>query len=259
MLSGPCAQCGIKVQRGAGVFCANFSHGRGPWTPCHMVWCGKCYRPTLNDHFPVLQPKDKQGNVIDMAREEQRFRQARNGDHLMISFQCDLCHFRNIQGRDPMGSVTDDNLMTCIRRANLDAFWAREPGTVSANLYDARRSVTTQVDCLGIISGGFRPLGPFPLRDTCGMIPAATMLMRSLDAGRNDKTVQFGTIRKVRSTFTNLHNASVNGMGSSTLMGDGRKCTDSLTHSLYGTTDSSRDVTNEWVTLSNQIWLSRLK
>lgn len=153
----------------------------------------------------------------------------------MISFQCDLCHFRNIQGRDPIGSVTDDNLMTCIRRANLDAFWAREPGTVSANLYDARRSVTTQVDCLGITSGGFRPLGPFPLRDTCGMIPAATMLMRSLDAGRNDKTVQFGTIRKVRSTFTNLHNASVNGMGSSTLMGDGRKMhfTDSLTHSLW--------------------------
>jgi hypothetical protein len=53
--------------------------------------------------------------------------------------------------------------------------------------------------------------------------PAGTLLMRSLDAGRNDKTVQFGTIRKVRSTIKNLHNASVNGMGSSTLMGDGRK------------------------------------
>jgi hypothetical protein len=52
----------------------------------------------------------------------------------MCAFQCDLCHFRNIQKRDPgREDPADIFLLTMIRRANLDAFWSRKSSTVSHN------------------------------------------------------------------------------------------------------------------------------
>jgi hypothetical protein len=32
-----------------------------------------------------------------------RFIEARAGDHIICPFQCELCHIRNIKGRDPRG------------------------------------------------------------------------------------------------------------------------------------------------------------
>jgi hypothetical protein len=40
-----------------------------------------------------------------------RFKSGRNGDHLLCPFQCDLCHFRNIQGRDPVPGLVKDKLL----------------------------------------------------------------------------------------------------------------------------------------------------
>jgi hypothetical protein len=78
---------------------------------------------------PMLMPQGK----------EPRFTCARNGDHLMLTFQCELCHFRNIQGKDPMaGNKKHEDLMVHIRRCNLDAFWSREKGSVSNNASEAR-------------------------------------------------------------------------------------------------------------------------
>jgi len=53
----------------------------------------------------------------------------------------DLCHFRNIQRRDPViGNVKDSLSLRCIRRArNLDAMWAREPTTVGGNLREVKK------------------------------------------------------------------------------------------------------------------------
>ena len=63
-----------------------------------------------------------------------RFREARDGDDLMITFQCDLCHFENVSGRHPrQDSHRDQLLLMCIRRATLDSFWSRERSTVNAN------------------------------------------------------------------------------------------------------------------------------
>ena len=57
-------------------------------------------------------------------KDMERFQKGRNGDHLMTSFQCDICHFRNMKNRDYIaGRVDDQKLMVCIRRANLDAFF----------------------------------------------------------------------------------------------------------------------------------------
>ena len=37
----------------------------------------------------------------EMGCQEVEFVRARNGDHLMTPFQCDLCHFRNLKKQDP--------------------------------------------------------------------------------------------------------------------------------------------------------------
>ena len=96
------------------------------------MWCGKCYTPHPGDPFPVKRPVDDD-NVLQLdAKDREQFLEGRDGDHLMTAFQCDLCHFRNIKKRNPRpGRFQDDTMMLYIRRANLDALWAREPNTVN--------------------------------------------------------------------------------------------------------------------------------
>ena len=55
---------------------------------------------------------------------------ARDGDNILVPFQYDLCHFRNLVNRDPVRLDEDLRLIIGIRRANLDSFWSREEGTV---------------------------------------------------------------------------------------------------------------------------------
>jgi hypothetical protein len=48
------------------------------------------------------------GEGIVGEKDAGRFLKVRPGDHIMCQFQCDLCHFRNIQRRDPVvGNVKD--------------------------------------------------------------------------------------------------------------------------------------------------------
>ena len=55
-------------------------------------------------------------------------------------------------------------------------------------------------------------MGPFAGQDHCGMGVAALSTERSLDKGTtNEKRVQHGTVRKFRSTFSNMWQASVEG------------------------------------------------
>jgi hypothetical protein len=79
--------------------------------------------------------EEEEGMELD-PRAAGRFLKGRNDDHLMgIPFECDLCHFCNLTLRDPIWGLThDENELTCIRRANLDAFCSRAPSTVGANL-----------------------------------------------------------------------------------------------------------------------------
>ena len=53
---------------------------------------------------------------------------ARNGDHLMIPFQCELYHFRNLKGANPGRRSEDILLLGKIRRANGDAFLVKGSG-----------------------------------------------------------------------------------------------------------------------------------
>ena len=94
--------------------------------------------------FPVLVENDPDNSLVDeeylIEDDMTRFMVARDGDHLMTPFQCEKCHFFNIQGRARnLVCPTDDLLSICIRRATIDLFWARERYIVASNLWLAER------------------------------------------------------------------------------------------------------------------------
>ena len=97
-----------------------------------MVWYGGCYTKNPKDDFP--KSGKESGGYWEVELEE-IYENGRTGDHMRSHFQCDLCHFRNIKGRGMTnGSYKYEILITAIRRASLDGFWSREPGTVRGNL-----------------------------------------------------------------------------------------------------------------------------
>jgi hypothetical protein len=175
------------------------------------------------DDFPVRQPKDVDGITQVMAGDEDRFQHGRDGDHLLLSFQCGLCHFRNMEGRNPIaGKALDDRVMMLIRRATLDSFWSREPATVRGTLRNGGR-LEDIVDQLGL-SPVLGAMGPFPVADVTGMKLAVAMLVRSLDPGKTERYVQFGTVRPLWSAYANIYHASKEHLvGASVLTGGSRK------------------------------------
>jgi hypothetical protein len=110
-------------------------------------------------------------------------------------------------------SFEDVEIMALIRRASLDALWSREPTTVSANLREAVRmeKFTSRVKLPCVTPA----MGPFPLQDDFGMLPAIALLDRSLDKGVYADHVQWGTFRKAMSVVTNITQAGVGGLGNS--------------------------------------------
>jgi hypothetical protein len=131
----------------------------------------------------------------------------------MCPFQCDCCHFWNIHkvGSDEEGDPKDKLCLLAVRRAILDGFWAREKATVEANAREARKYVL-EASLMGIVKP-YPPRGPFPVEDEWGMGPAAVLLMRSLDKGKNSEFVQYETIRNVRSHFSNFIHTIPGGIG----------------------------------------------
>ena len=157
-------------------------------------------RPTLDDDGVPLPDK-----------EDNRFLRARAGDMLMVPFQCEICHFRNMEKRDPArGDAKDDEVLEYIRRASLDAFWSRETSTVKKNLGILWRAENF-CERLSLKSVS-PPLGPFPLNDVLGMKAAIAVLDKSLDKGIYERLVQWETFRKTRSAITNVHQASAFGL-----------------------------------------------
>jgi len=101
---------------GARIFCANYAYKREGWRPCQKAWCGPCYTGAELTRFPVLEPEDKDDVVTLISQDKHRFQVAKNGDHLMVAFQCNWCHFVNINKRNPIQDKPEDIcLMRCIR------------------------------------------------------------------------------------------------------------------------------------------------
>jgi hypothetical protein len=121
----------------------------------------------------------------------------------MCPFQCDECHFVNVHGMGSNAEDPKDRLcLLGFRRAILDSFWARETATVDANRREAKRYLF-DASLMGIVRP-YPKRGPFKMEDEWEIGPAAVLLMRSLEKGKNAEFVQYETIRKVRSHFSNF-------------------------------------------------------
>ena len=136
------------------------------------------------------------------------FLHGRDGDHLMVPFECDLCIFRKLKGHNPgLKNETDSLLLACIRRANLDAFWSSASSTVEGNMRKTKLALNFS-SRLGL-KGPYSQDGPLPNYDHCGYEVAIQMLMNSLNKGRNNPNyTQFDTIRKIRTAYSNQVRAS---------------------------------------------------
>ena len=159
-----------------GLFCANYAKTRGGFESCQGVWCATCYTPDRPEEFPIQQMLEEDGIEIPKEEGDNDYLVARKGDDLMCMFQCEVCHFRNMEGREPEEVGSDLKIMRYIRRANLDAFWARRLTTVYPHFLEVR-AIIKDADEMGIIP----PLpkrGPLVLQDTCGM-GAAVLLLKN--------------------------------------------------------------------------------
>lgn len=108
----------------------------------------------------------------------------------------------NLERRLPMAGL-DDVYVSLIRRANLDAMAGRAKSSIAGHVVATLRSVK---NCQLIRkTPTIEVRGPMPLHDTIGMGVAVEMITYSLTAKpriRNQRYVQYATVRKVRSTYT---------------------------------------------------------
>ena len=143
------------------------------------------------------------------------------GAHISIPLQCECCWMRNLEGRDP--TEEDAMYVRCIRRANLDAMAGKASSTIESH----RRIVDQVVKLCERINKtpSFEPRGPMPLSDPVGMGLAVEMLTKSVFAkGRIRDTIQFDTMRGVRSPYSKAYESSPRGVaeGSTFAKGTGR-------------------------------------
>ena len=167
------------------------------------MWHVECYTSLGQGivKFLTVVMKDVAGNPWHKERNRQaKMLTAVEGARLCIPFQCKVCWFHNLEGRDPRGEG-DDVYLACIRRANLDAMLGKSPLRIRAH----RRETIVVLKNSRLIDKmpAYHPRGPFPVGDPVGMSLAVDMLLKSLVAkGRIADHVQFATLRKLRGTST---------------------------------------------------------
>lgn len=124
-------------------------------------------------------------------------------------FKCDLCHYRNLRKRDPdLRDPQDVYLLTAIRRANLDAFWARALSTVKDNFSRHARDYVDTIQAFGLRGKDFLPQMGWPiLEDRVGMAIAVQALHMSLRPGKHAETIQYATVRRTHTWYTNAYTA----------------------------------------------------
>ena len=140
-------------------------------------------------------PRDFNGASLSEIEDEQRFRQARPGDHICVPFQCPNCQSQNIRGCNiDQTNIDDLAFESLVTRATLDSFWARASKTVSSHLTEVRFMVRYGK------AFGFAPLpplGPWPLYRHLGMLQGIMVVARSQEKGRGDNIfVKYATARK---------------------------------------------------------------
>ena len=181
------------------------------------MWCGACYTSSPFIKFQivnVLQHQDpNKKERLESAwkpihQNEDSYSRAKNDDHTMIPFECDLCIFRKLRVTNPLAdSYSDKFLLAVIRRANLDAFWSSASGTVEKHNYRLRAGI--KYSKVLVLHSPYYQLGSLSDYDHCGYNVACQMLLQSLNPGCISKEYTlWDTIRKSRSAFSNQVRAS---------------------------------------------------
>jgi hypothetical protein len=144
---------------------------------------------------------DEEGNPWHNKEAQHRqMMEGVEGSHLCISFQCKLCWYQNLKGRNPAPG-RDDMYVTCIKQANLDAMLGKSSLTIRAHRSKTLASLQNAIR-IGK-TPAYHPRGPFPGGNPVGMSLAVDMLLKLMVAkGRILDHVQFAMLRKMRSTFT---------------------------------------------------------
>jgi len=153
-------------------------------------------------------------------RNKLDFMKGRDGDHLLIPFECDRCIFLKLKHTLPDASKPSDQLLLAtIRRMNLDAFWSRESSTVKSNLNRVKRMLDSS-NSLGL-NGPFKVQPPFPLYDHCGYEVALIILLRSRHPGKHHNSyTQFDTIRSYRASYSNFIRSTTTNTSITRSLGD---------------------------------------
>ena len=140
-------------------------------------------------------------------QSEADFNHARNGDHLLIPFECTLCVFRKLKRREPMSCNPQDTLLKeCIMRAVLDAFWSRSSITVKG--YACKATQMVGILRLVGLDGPFSVVAPLPSYDHFGYEVVVEILLYSRQPGRHTDHMQYDTIQSFRAVYSNFVQAS---------------------------------------------------
>ena len=122
-------------------------------------------------------------------------------------FECGLCHFRNMNERDLIpGNAPDEFTLMGIRRACLDAMWNRETSTVSGNFWRLQQDYHDSMEVFSI-KKPMPVIGTDDVKDRVGMGITLMTLNSSLRMGRYLDTIQWDTMRKTPTWWTNAFEA----------------------------------------------------
>ena len=81
------------------------------------------------------------GNLWHKEEERQRrLCQGVDGAHMCIPFQCEVCWYRNLEGRDVVVG-RDVVYLACIKRSNLDAMLGKSALTIENHARESRAAV----------------------------------------------------------------------------------------------------------------------
>jgi hypothetical protein len=172
-----------------------------------------CYTSDKTLVFYVAKEVEEEDERLKMRWGNKRrspfaYLRGRDGDSLMVPFECDLCIFRKLKGINPLkGDAQDDIVMASIRRANLDAFWSRAEPTVRGNRSNLTRILS--VSQTAGMPGPFLSRGPLPDFDHCGYEMAIDLLLLSRRKGNySEDHIQSETLRKYSTAYANFMRAS---------------------------------------------------
>jgi hypothetical protein len=183
------------------------------------MWCGDCYTLNTSILFQIKSRVDEEAERdndrlmqerLTLAwgnkhRSADNYKVARDSDHLLVPFECNLCIFRKLKNRKPiLGDQEDLLMLACVRQANLDTFWSKAKSTALTN-HDKVAFGIKLLATMGLL-GPYKSDGPLPKEDHCGYAVGFEMLLQP--GSYSDLYTQFDTIQKLRSAFLNHCRAS---------------------------------------------------